>query len=187
MQTWRIVAVLGLAATVWLGAACNNQPQIDNPMVGQTKYLCCTLHYEKEKVSDNWFQVGIPVKIGTPVHIIEVRKKSVTFQPEGHPVITLEYEYGEKVHQPFEQYLDRIFVGRNPVHKFGRKHDRLEQSVLEGRVVKGMSKEQVAMALGYPPAHKTLSLEQDSWTYWESSRHDYVVWFVKGRVDRVQQ
>ena len=173
-------------ASILMGASCNNQPQINNPLVGQTKFLCCTLHYEKDEVNDNWYQVGTPVKLGTPVHILEVRQKSVKFQPDGHPVITLAQKYGDDV-LPFEQYLERIFVDRNPTHKFGKKRDKLEQAVLDGHVIKGMTKDQVAMTIGYPAGHKTPSLEMDNWTYWENRRHEYVVWFAKGRVDRVQQ
>jgi hypothetical protein len=185
MQTWRVVAFLGLLTTVWLGTACN-QPQVNHPLVGQTKYLCCNLHYEKDEMNDNPYQVGVPVKLGTKVSIIEVRKNSVKFQPDGHPAITLKQKYGDKV-IPFETYLDRLFVDRNPMLKFGKKRDKLEQAVVEGRVVKGMSKEHVAMAVGYPAGHQTPSLEQDSWRYWENRWHQYVVWFVNGRVDRVQQ
>ena len=61
MQSWRVVAGLGLMASILMGASCNNQPQINNPLVGQTKFLCCTLHYEKDEVNDNWYQVGTPV------------------------------------------------------------------------------------------------------------------------------
>lgn len=186
MQTWRFVAIMGLAATIGFGAACKNQPQVNHPLVGQTRYLCCNLHYEKNEVTDNWYGVGNTIKVGTPIHIVEVRKRSVKFQADGHPEITLVQKYGDKV-LGFDQYLDRIFVERNPVLRFGKKRDKLEQAVMDGKIVKGMTKDQVAMAVGYPPPHKTPSLDADNWTYWQTNFNTYIVWFVKDRVDRVQQ
>lgn len=185
MRIPRIVIVLGLAAVVLVGAACN-PPLPAHPYAGTSKFLCCNVHYEKNEINDNWFQVGTPIKAGTRVQIMEVRKNSVLFQAEGHPPIRLELKYGEKL-VAFDDYLRRVFPDTNPLLKFGKKKSKLEQAAIDGRVEPGMTRDQVILAIGYPPAHMTPSLEQDSWHYWTNRWHQYYVIFSKGKVDRVNQ
>lgn len=45
-------------------------------------------------------------------------------------------------------------------------------SIKKGILTTGMSKEAVLVAYGYPPEHKTYSLENDVWIYW-TSRYRY--------------
>lgn len=40
------------------------------------------------------------------------------------------------------------------------------QAIKEGKLVVGMSKAAVIMAYGYPPEHRTPSLESNTWIYW---------------------
>jgi hypothetical protein len=47
-----------------------------------------------------------------------------------------------------------------------------------------MTKEQVIVSLGYPPAHQTPSLDAPQWKYWHTSLGSYLV--VWGNGDRVE-
>jgi hypothetical protein len=48
-------------------------------------------------------------------------------------------------------------------------HEPATADAIKNGVLKlGMTKEQVLMARGYPPGHKTPSVEADAWTYWSS-------------------
>ena len=65
----------------------------------------------------------------------------------------------------FRQY----FSENNPMGEGGafRSLTAEEQkSVLAGEITVGMSKTAVVMAYGYPPSHRTPSLQQDKWIYW---------------------
>jgi len=48
-----------------------------------------------------------------------------------------------------------------------------------------MTREEVIMAIGYPPAHRTPSLSQPEWHYWKDRWHEYTVVFEGDRVARV--
>ena len=50
-----------------------------------------------------------------------------------------------------------------------------------------MRREEVLIALGYPPAHRRPSLEQADWHNWQNRWHQFMVFFDSERVDRVQQ
>jgi len=45
----------------------------------------------------------------------------------------------------------------------------------------------VLMSLGYPPVHRTPSLDAPQWTYWENRWVSYVVYFDGDKVSRVQR
>jgi hypothetical protein len=48
-----------------------------------------------------------------------------------------------------------------------------------------MTRDQVLMSLGYPPAHRTPSLSASTWTYWQNRWVTMVVAFEGDRVSRV--
>lgn len=64
---------------------------------------------------------------------------------------------------PVAQHVERYFGQRCPVEVV----DEVDaQGIQNGDVYGGMSREGVLLALGYPPEHRTPSLESDEWTYW---------------------
>jgi hypothetical protein len=194
---------LGIAMLALAGAGACKGPAVPHPLTGQSRYLCCNLHFEKDEISDANYQVGTLVPFGTRVQILEVRKRSVKFVPAGFPPLTLEYKYNAEGGLPFETYLARLFVVDDPRLRFaqqpapaaprkGKGHvapaapaSRLK--VIEsGGVEPGMTKEEVLTSLGYPPAHRTPSLEAPQWHYWQNRWHQFVVYFDGDRVSRVQ-
>ena len=54
-------------------------------------------------------------------------------------------------------------------------------------VAVGMTREQVLMALAYPPAHRTPHLEGQVWTYWVDRDDTFRVYFDGDRVSRVSR
>jgi hypothetical protein len=54
--------------------------------------------------------------------------------------------------------------------------------VVSGQVEIGMTKEQVLMARGYPPAHRTPNIELNRWVYWSSRFGKRAFIFENGRL-----
>ena len=52
-----------------------------------------------------------------------------------------------------------------PIDRLG---DDLANAISQGTMRLGMTREQVLMARGYPPRHKTPSLDGERWVYWSS-------------------
>jgi hypothetical protein len=192
----RIALVLSLAAAPFV-TGCPG-PKVESPLNGQFRYTCCNIRYEKNEITDVNYQQGGIIPYGTRVQIIEVGKNSVRFLPEGHPEMTLVYRHGRKVY-PFEQYVDRIFLtdppklSSAPVAASKKKKgapapapaNKFEKQIQQGIVEPGMSKADVLLALGYPPAHRTPSLEQPIWTYWRNRWDVFMVYFDGDKVDRI--
>src|SRR5262245_47140059 len=162
----RTLVLTGLIAA----AACRG-PVVQSPLTGQTRYLCCNLRYEKPVITDNPYQVGTLIPAGTRVEILEVRTDSVKFRAEGHPDITIVEKYGRK-ELPFDQFVSRTFVDSDPRARLRRTTPRVSgkrrgqaaptssplELVQQGIAQPGMTREEVIMALGYPPANRTPSL-----------------------------
>jgi len=173
-----------LVVAVGFASACQS-PAPPHPLTHQSRYLCCNLHYEHPKINDANYQVGAVVPFGTRVEILAVSRGSVEFRPDGHPAITLVYKYGAKS-LPFDQYLDRLFVSQDPRAKLKKVSAKTVQLLQEGAVAPGMTRDQVLMAVGYPPAHQTPSLEVPSWRYWKNRWVQFVVFFDGDKVARLQ-
>src|SRR5438132_1827040 len=112
----RAVAI-GLSALA-LALACKG-PTVPSPLTGQSRYLCCNMHYDRTDITDVNYLQGALVPLGTRVQILEVHKNSVKFQPEGHPPLTLGFRHGRKM-MTFEQYLEHVFVAEDPRAKLAK-------------------------------------------------------------------
>jgi hypothetical protein len=192
-KVFRRIALLGLAVALPLGCERFQGPKVESPLNGQYRYTCCNIRYERPEITDVNYTTGALIPYGTRVQILEVKKNAVRFQPDGHPEMTLVYRHGRKIH-PFEQYLDRIFLTDDPrrgMATTGKKKapagSKFAKSIENGLVEQGMTKDEVLKTLGYPPAHRTASLESPVWTYWRNRWETYVVYFDGDRVDRISR
>ena len=193
---------LGMLALVAIVAACKG-PTVPSPLTGESRYLCCNMHYEKPEISDVNYLRGTTIPFGTRVQILEVRRNTVKFQAAGHPPIELVLKYG-KDQLSMDQYLSRIFVTEDPRLQLrpappppakGRKGSKaprpaekapeVEKLIETGTVEPGMTREQVLMAIGYPPAHRTPSLDSPTWVYWQNRWATMEVVFDGNKVARV--
>ncbi|MDR1009576.1 MAG: outer membrane protein assembly factor BamE [Opitutaceae bacterium] len=58
----------------------------------------------------------------------------------------------------------------------------LAEAIQGGEMKPGMTKQQVLMARGWPPAHKTRSLDEDTWVYWPSRFVQQTIVFKDGKL-----
>jgi hypothetical protein len=182
MRQWIARATLTLLTLTLIGA-CKG-PEVASPLTGTTRMLCCNLYYEKPKITDVGYQVGTRIPFGTRVHIDHVYRNSIDFTPEGHPTITLVYKTGDRA-VPFETFLDRLLVDKDPHAALRKVPAKRVEAIESGRIEPGMSKDQVLMTRGIPPAHRTPSLASPSWTYWNTRWDTIIVYFTGDKVERI--
>jgi hypothetical protein len=183
-QPARAATVIGVLA-ITLAPACKG-PSVPHPMTGQVRYTCCNLYYERPEITDANYQRGTLIPLGTRVQILEVDGHEVKFQPDGHPPITLALKYGKDA-VTMDSYLDRVFLAQDPHARLRTQPAKIRKLIEQGAVEEGMNREQVLMSLGYPPAHRTPSLDSPTWTYWANRFATFMVHFDGDRVARVQR
>ena len=172
-------------ATFALVSGCT-QSNLPSPFDGQVRYLCCNLHYEKPTIADVNFQQGTMVPLGSRVTITKVRGHEVTFETPGFPPLTVALKYGRR-ELAMDTFVNRLLVERDPKAKLKNLPKKTRELIEAGQVEKGMTRDQVLMSLGYPPAHRTPSLESPQWTYWQNRWQSFVVDFDGGRVTGVRR
>lgn len=87
---------------------------------------------------------------------------------------------GEKIDGIFRRTLSAKKVDLSP---FSEEEKR---AILSGEVEVGMSRAAVLVALGYPPKHKTPSLQGNQWRYWQNRFNTFVVIFEGDKVKAIK-
>jgi hypothetical protein len=195
MPSTRAVARVAVAAGVALVVGCvRHVATTPHPLESQFRYTCCNLHYVKDEITDANYLRGDVLPLGTRVRIVEVRKDRVRFEVPGHATMTLVFRGDDE--RAFDVYLDRIFVADDPYARLPKladtgqerfESDRLRRAIEEGDVEPGMTRAQVLLALGYPPADRTPSLDAPKWTYLAGRDDAFEVYFEGDAVARVHR
>ena len=170
---------------------------------GKTFYTIANIWYERpDQIESSNYHKGTILPVGTKVKITEVRdgtwpvtggslnsdrwKLSIRFTDESGQSYEILYisrhaKEGTSIWDFFRQY----FSENNPLAEggaFTSLTGEEQKRVKEGVIATGMSKKAVVMAYGYPPGHRTPSLEQDKWIYWISRFKTRAVYFSDNMV-----
>jgi hypothetical protein len=145
------------------------------PVVGEQYFLRHCITYETGKpwrTTNYW--VGILVPIHSKVTLLSLGSKKMQLRIEKTNQV-LDIENVEKYSRKNMASIAQNLLTRQavPIEKFDEK---TAKNIRNGILAPGMTKEQVVMTRGYPPGHKTPSLEIDTWIYWSNVvvNHKYV-------------
>ena len=157
---WSVPALI-----VALGA-CHRAAELPEPKIAaetRTLYTCCNLHRDGAEISDANYWTGTVLPAGTPVHIETLGRNSVTFTT-GDQQLTLTQEVGGK-RELFAKYLEKVLTAEDPRPRISAYLPAVRRAIDHGKVERGMTRDQVILSLGYPPADRTASLDNPEWTY----------------------
>ena len=148
-------------------------------------YTCCNLHYDKDWISDaNWRQLPM-IPAGTRIKVLNYgwnNRATVVIEARE---MRLGHDYGRN-EEKLDQWVSKIVVKEDPKARLARYPDKVRKAIASGNVIPGMTREQVIMAVGYPPTHKTPDLNAPVWNHWASRAGRYEVHFTdKGVVDKI--
>lgn len=141
-------------------------PPFVEPAVGGTYYLRCNLHFEDNTSLATNYARGEVLRINTEVSLTSVKRKKIKlvrvadgrkFEIVNVPGYTLKTT----------EELARLLFSAEQTPLEGLPEE-VAKAIREGVMRKGMTKEQVLMARGYPPAHRTPSTDDIRWTYWNN-------------------
>ncbi len=152
--------------------------------LGETYYTQVTMMYEKGVYRTTNYRRGTLVEVNTPVKLLEISPKVIKVKvlPSNTELLikNVVKHTGDDVYQAFAKFFAKQTV--NLTH-----FTLLERgNIKRGTVEKGMSKNAVQVAIGYPPITRTPSLDSNQWTYWSSRFNTFIVHFENGKVSRIQ-
>ena len=104
------------------------------------------------------------IPAGTEIQMVKNGRRGFVFTYDGgSKKVTFEY-HSKRMGMSTDEYIELI-TSPEPVSYPGlSKQD--QKGVADGKAYKGMTREGVMIALGYPAAHKTPSLDANTWIYW---------------------
>jgi len=125
------------------------------------------------------------IPVCTKVRLKKMNRKKLVFTvPDTGTTYT--YLTHKSLTETFPEHLEKVFGKKCPTDT-AKLNAKDKKGVKQGRAMKGMTRTGVILALGYPPAHETPSLEDDRWKYWRNRFNTMAVHFNdKGLVSSVQ-
>lgn len=149
-------------------------------------FLCCNMRTDGSWISDsNYMETGkTMIAFGTPVKFAGFGRYRVNLDINGKRQ-SIGNDYSRDL--SMEAFARRYLVKDDPRAKVAAASPKIRSAIESARVAKGMSREQVLIALGYPISSENPNLDAPSWKYWLWSFSPYVVHFDgNGRVTKVE-
>ncbi len=127
-------------------------------------YTQVTMWTEKDRIIGTNYAVGEHIPVNSKITILEINAKVIIFEYNGSKI---KYEvYTKYTKVDAGTMLDRLF-GKTKVD-LSKLSPATKENVLNGVIARGMTKDTVLLARGYPPFHVTKSIESNKWKYWRN-------------------
>jgi len=145
------------------------------------QFTCCNLHYKGDWISDTNETTLPMIPAGTPIVVKDFGFNRASVLVNARQM-RIGHDYGRK-QESKEQYVAKLIVDDDPKPKIKTYPKKIQDAIAAGKVSKGMTREQVIIALGYPRTDATPSLSNSEWKYWTSNWEEYLVlWGQDGLV-----
>jgi len=146
-------------------------------------YTCCNLRYEDggDWISELTYIQWKMIPLGTPASVTEYGRLRAHVNLGGKPM-RLGQDYTRKS-LSLEQYVKRIIVPEDPNIKLATFPMEIQNAIKLGKVMNGMTKEQVIMSVGYPLTDENPTMDAPFWRMWIDSFSEYqLLWNENGQV-----
>lgn len=155
-------------------------PPLIDPLVGHEYFTRFSFNQEDGKYLTTNYARGSLVPINTAVKVLAMSGDNLVIK-RLDTNIDIKVENVKKYSGKTIAEIARLMLAdeKTPVDKL---NPILATAIRSGEMRKGMTKEQVLMARGFPPAHETPSVESDRWVYWSSRFIKQTILFANGRL-----
>ena len=146
-------------------------------------FTCCNLHHDKNRISDaNWTHAAM-IPAGASIKVLGYGTNEANVEIDGQPFV-IAHEYGRK-QESVDQFVSKLVVKSNPRPKIAGWPQAVRDAVAKGTIVNGMTREQAIVSVGYPPTHRTASVNDNVWNHWQSRAGRFeIYWGADGKVER---
>lgn len=140
-------------------------PAMIEPTVGQQYFTRFNFWYERGRHSTTNYSRGKMLPINSKVTLTSIGAKKMVLTLESGDSVTLALAQKFSLRSLNEIASELLADQQIPIDRLG---DDLSKAISQGSLRLGMTREQVLMTRGYPPRHKTPSLDIERWVYWSS-------------------
>lgn len=176
-------AALMLVAASTVGAA-EKAAASDVLPLPRNGFACCNLHYEEDWISDGNY-AGLPMlPAGTPITVVSLGRHKAHILINGNKM-RLGHDYG-RMQESLQAWIRKIVVDADPTPRINGYPAEIQAAIKEGKVMVGMTREQVIASIGAPLTSETPSLDTTVWRHWVSSFEEYQLrWGPDGTIAEV--
>lgn len=128
-------------------------------------YTCCNLRAQYGWISSDNQQRGDLVPLGAPVRLLSIKRKYYVYGTVGDNDIALRDD-SAKTEADTLRWIQRVVVSEDPLQRMAAWPAEVKTAIQATKVIPGMTREQVAMAVGHPSPNDTKDLDGDTWRYW---------------------
>lgn len=146
-------------------------------------YACCNLRYSGDWVSDLSSGELPFIPIGSQI-LVRRLESNVAYVVVDEKRYRLGHDYGRREEKTSE-WVDKLVILNDPTTKLTRFPASIRAAIEAGKITKGMSREQVIMALGYPATSDTPKLDASTWKYYWN-RYAFTVHWTSGHVSKIE-
>ena len=177
-----------LAAAAMPTAWAQNHEVFRPPQIELEKpegYLCCNMRSAGGWISDiNYEEDGAQMlPLGTPLKVTRYGRYRAYVEIEGKKQ-ALGNDYSRDL--PLNIFAKRYVVKDNPLDRLVTFSEPIQRAIRASKVTRGMTREQVLMAVGYPVSSENPKLDAKIWRFWLGSFSEFRVRFDDaGRVERI--
>lgn len=178
-----LLALLGILPGIALGASQKERVTQKYSNKESKFYTAYNLFAEHGHVYAINFQVGQMIPAGTPVEIRFIDDYSNSPYGRAEPAQQVKFTtltdgrsytlfFTDRYHpgQTIYDYVEKMFTDKSFAEQTVGKSPEVIDAIRRGAVIPGMSKQEVILAYGYPPEHRTYSQNSNTWTYWTNRR-----------------
>jgi hypothetical protein len=189
-HVFRYLPVGGLLCLLAVSApACAPKTTTSFPtLLDRDLFLCCTMSFNRDLEANDANYVypnGVTFRAGTRVRVLGDDDGVLLIQLGTSPTVyRLGYRFGR---QRMDQstWIAAILRDADPTPRITRWPTPAVAAVDAGRLTVGLTKPQTLAARGYPPFHRTESLDADEWIYYDSQQITDTVHFANGRISTI--
>ncbi len=181
---FRLVSFVMLLLLVACNSVNVKDAETGETVIGQEYYLNVNVWYNHPlKIMSTNYHAGSRLGIGKKVTITKLGGKKIRFTDEsGGDYMIIHHR--KHTSGDLQTLFDRYF-GKKDITKsksFSKFSTKVQKQIRNGEIVKGMSKDAIIMSYGYPPSHRTASLDGDRWIYWGTKWVSKAATFDNGKL-----
>lgn len=183
----RSIVLLSAAATIFAGGCRKDEVKPDATEASpelRSGYTCCNFRYSHDWINDGNYAELPMIPAGSPIKLNRIDRYVAYADIDGKP-FRLGLDYGRAL-ETTEQWVEKLIVQDDPKARLATYAPAVRKAIQNGQIMRGMTREQVIMSLGYPETDQNPDLGAPLWRYWRSSFGEYQVhWNSAGRVSDI--
>jgi len=178
------IALMGLFLVGGCETTATTSATADTDAALPSGFTCCNFHHEGDWISDSNYASLPMIPAGTPATVTGYGRYRA-YAMIGDKKMRLGHDYGRQ-QETLADWTAKMIVAVDPKTKIATYPSDIQKIIRQGKITKGMTKEQVIISVGYPLTSENFSLDAPEWRMWVSSFGEYrIAWDDNGRVKDV--